>query len=41
MLLDFLDNDFEEKINKILKSKVENVISDMASNSTGHKNQII
>ena len=37
MLLDFLDNDFEEKINKILKSKVENVISDMASNSTGHK----
>ena len=37
MLLDFLDNDFDEKINKILKSKVENVISDMASNSTGHK----
>ena len=37
MVLDFLDNDFEEKINKILKCKVENVISDMASNSTGHK----
>ena len=37
LLIDFLNNDFEEKIRGLLKNKVDNVLSDMASNSTGHK----
>ena len=36
-VIDFLDNDFEEKICEILSHKVDNIISDMARNSTGHK----
>ncbi len=35
--MDFLENNFEEKIRKILNHRVDNVLSDMASNSTGHK----
>ena len=37
LLFDFLSNDFEEKIREVLKNRVDNVLSDMASNSTGHK----
>ncbi|MFL2802620.1 MAG: RlmE family RNA methyltransferase [Paracoccaceae bacterium] len=37
LVLDFLETNFEEKIGEILNYKVDNVLSDMASNSTGHK----
>ena len=37
IVLDFLENNFEEKMGEILSYKVDNVLSDMASNSTGHK----
>jgi 23S rRNA (uridine2552-2'-O)-methyltransferase len=36
-LLDFLEDNFENKIGDILNHKVDNILSDMASNSTGHK----
>ncbi len=36
-VIDFLENDFVNKIGEILNHKVDNVLSDMASNSTGHK----
>ena len=36
-VLDFLETNFEEKMGEILSYKVDNVLSDMASNSTGHK----
>ena len=35
--LDFLEDNFENKIGDILNHKVDNILSDMASNSTGHK----
>ena len=34
---DFLEDNFLKKIGEILNYKVDNVLSDMASNSTGHK----
>ena len=37
LVLDFLETNFEEKMGEILNYKVDNVLSDMASNSTGHK----
>jgi len=36
-VFDFLEDSFEKKIVEILNHKVDNILSDMASNSTGHK----
>ena len=36
-IIDFLNENFEKKIDDIIGNKVDNIISDMASNSTGHK----
>ncbi len=37
LVFDFLNSNFEKKIGEILNHKVDNVISDMAANSTGHR----
>mgnify|MGYP001156790855 FL=1 len=36
-IFDFLEDNFEKEIGEILNHKVDNILSDMASNSTGHK----